>query len=60
MDTLFVQRRQRLMLIFFFSELAKYVWEVIFALFGLHWVLSSIVKEVMLSWQGTFVAKARV
>lgn len=48
------------MLIFFFSELAKYVWEVSFALFGLHWVLSSIVKEVMLRWQGTFVAKARV
>ncbi|KAJ9705268.1 hypothetical protein PVL29_003364 [Vitis rotundifolia] len=36
---------------------AKVLWELIFALFGVTWVLPSSVKETLLGWNGSFVGK---
>ena len=36
------------------------IWELIFVLFGVLWVLPSTVKEVLQSLQGSFVGKTRL
>ena len=36
---------------------AKVLWELIFALFGVSWVLPLSVKETLLGWNGSFVGK---
>ena len=48
------------MTIFFIHELTRAVWDRIFSLFSVYWVLSSTVKEVFFSWQGSFVWKTRL
>ena len=35
------------------------IWHLIFALFGVHWVLPNSIKETILGWNGTFVGKKR-
>ena len=36
---------------------ARLLWQLIFALFGIQWVLSCSIREVLLSWHGSFVGK---
>ena len=36
---------------------ARLLWQLIFALFSIQWVLSCLVREVLLSWHGSFVGK---
>ena len=38
---------------------AAMIWHLIFALFGVHWVLPNSIKETILGWNGTFVGKKR-
>ena len=38
---------------------AKVLWNMVFALFGVQWVFLKTVKEVLLSWRGPFVGKKR-
>ena len=38
---------------------AKVLWELIFALFGVTWVLPLLVRETLLGWYGSFVGKKR-
>ena len=38
---------------------AHLLWQLIFALFGIQWVLSCSVREVLLSWHESFVGKKR-
>ena len=33
------------------------LWQLVFSLFGIKWVMPDSVKEVLLSWQGNFVGK---
>ena len=35
------------------------IWQLIFALFGVQWVLPSSIKETILGWHNSFVAKIR-
>ena len=35
----------------------KVLWDLLFTLFGVSWVLPSSVKETLLSWHGSFVGK---
>ena len=35
------------------------LWELLFTLFGVPWVLPSLVRETLLSWHGSFVGKKR-
>ena len=37
----------------------RVLWELIFALFGVMWVLQSFVRETLLGWHGSFVGKKR-
>ncbi|RVW30599.1 LINE-1 reverse transcriptase-like [Vitis vinifera] len=37
----------------------KVLWDLLFTLFGVSWVLPSSVKETLLSWHGSFVGKKR-
>ncbi|RVW36606.1 hypothetical protein CK203_072835 [Vitis vinifera] len=37
----------------------RMLWNVIFALFGVHWVLHSSMKGNLLGWHGSFVGKRR-
>ena len=37
----------------------RVLWDLLFHLFGLSWVLPSSVKETLLSWHGSFVGKKR-
>ena len=37
----------------------RVLWDLIFTLFGVSWVLPSSVRETLLSWQGSFVGKKR-
>ena len=37
----------------------KTVWEIVLAIFGVQWVFPESVKEVLLSWRGSFVGKKR-
>ena len=37
----------------------KVLWDMIFALFGVQWVFPETVKEVLISWRGSFVGKKR-
>ncbi|KAL6332308.1 hypothetical protein AAG906_004871 [Vitis piasezkii] len=39
---------------------ARVLWELLFNLFGVMWVLPSLVKEILLGWYGVFVGKKRV
>ncbi|RVW75063.1 hypothetical protein CK203_056012 [Vitis vinifera] len=39
---------------------AMVLWELLFNLFGVMWVLPSSVKEILLGWYGVFVGKKRV
>ena len=41
-------------------DLTRLVRDLLFSLFGVFWVLSSSDKEVLLSWQGSFVGKKRL
>ena len=41
-------------------ELTRAVWDLLLSLFGLYWVLPSTVKEVFISWLGSFVGKTRL
>ncbi|RVW63507.1 hypothetical protein CK203_054157 [Vitis vinifera] len=36
---------------------ARVLWDIILALFGVHWVFPETVIEVLLSWRGSFVGK---
>ena len=38
---------------------AKVLWDLLFTLFSVSWVLHSSVKEVLLGWHGSFVGKKR-
>ena len=38
---------------------ARVLWDIILALFGVHWVFPETVIEVLLSWRGSFVGKKR-
>ena len=38
---------------------ARLLWQLIFALFGIQWVLNCSVREVPLSWHGSFIGKKR-
>ena len=38
---------------------AAMIWHLIFALFGVHWVLPNSIKETILGWNDTFVGKKR-
>ena len=35
------------------------LWEIIFSLIGVYWVLPKTIKEALLNWTGSFVAKKR-
>ena len=37
----------------------KTLWEIVLAIFGVQWVFPESVKEVLLSWRGSFVGKKR-
>ncbi|KAJ9701721.1 hypothetical protein PVL29_006900 [Vitis rotundifolia] len=37
----------------------RVLWNIVFSLFGVAWVLSCTVKETLLGWHGTFVGKTR-
>ena len=37
----------------------KTLWEIALAIFGVQWVFPESVKEVLLSWRGSFVGKKR-
>ena len=39
--------------------MARVLWEIVLGLFGAQWVFPEIVKEVVLSWKGSFVGKKR-
>ena len=39
--------------------MARVLWEIVLGLFGAQWVFSETVKEVVLSWKGSFVGKKR-
>ena len=39
--------------------MTRALWNLLFSLFGVEWVLSSIVKEALLGWHGAFVGKIR-
>ena len=38
---------------------ARVLWEIVLGLFGAQWVFPETVKEVVLSWKGSFVGKKR-
>ena len=38
---------------------ATMIWQLIFALFGVQWVMSFSIKDSLLSWCGSFVGKTR-
>ena len=38
---------------------ARVLWEIVLGLFGAQWVFPETVKEVLLSWKGSFVGKKR-
>ena len=40
-------------------EKTRVLWELIFVLFGVFWVLSSLVKDTLLGWHGSFVGTKR-
>ena len=35
------------------------IWQLIFALFGVQWVMPNSIKETILGWNGSFVGKKR-
>ena len=37
----------------------RVLWNLLFSLFGMAWILSCLVKETLLGWHGAFVGKAR-
>ena len=39
---------------------ARLLWQLIFALFGIQWVLNCSVREVLLSWHGSFIRGKRL
>ena len=40
-------------------DLTHDLWHFVFSLFGVFWVLASTVKEVLLSWHGSFVGRSK-
>ena len=43
-------------LLFHYSK-TRVLWDLLLTLFGVSWVLSSSVRETLLSWHGSFVGK---
>ena len=37
----------------------SWLWKIIFAIVGAHWVFPKTVREVIISWRGSFVGKKR-
>ena len=37
----------------------RILWNLLFSLFGVYWIISCSVKETLLGWQGSFVGKTR-
>ena len=37
----------------------RVLWNLIFSLFGVSWILSATVKDSLLGWKGTFLAKEK-
>ena len=35
------------------------LWEIVFVLIGVHWIFPKTIKEVLLSWRGSFVSRKR-
>ena len=38
----------------------RMLWDLFFSLFGVSWILSSSVKDSLLGWKGSFLAKEKV
>ena len=37
----------------------RVLWELLFSLFGVNWIISGSVRDMLLGWKGTFVGKRR-
>ena len=37
----------------------RVLWDFLFSLFGVSWILSASVKDSLLGWKGTFIAKEK-
>ena len=38
---------------------ARIMWDLLLAIFGISWVFPLFVKEILVSWEGSFVGKRR-
>ena len=45
--------------ILLYCSLVKILWQLLFDLFGIHWVQVAMVKEALLGWHNSFVGKRR-
>ena len=37
----------------------RVLWELLFSLFGVNWIISGSVRDMLLGWKGTFVGKRK-
>ena len=42
---------------FSFIALRRVLWDLLFSLFGVSWIFSASLKDFLLGWKGTFLAK---